>query len=155
MNRRIYFFLLAIFMLFSSGFLTACKKYEDGPVLSFSSREARVVNEWEAILISRNDIDIDDEFEYIHMNFREPGNNGGVFEWVYKLTGDPTEYKFEGSGPMWELATLDEQIKITYFDDNLGENRLLYFTIVRLTAEELWINYTDDGDRMALRLVPR
>lgn len=151
MNRRIYFFLLAIFMLFSASFLTGCKKYEDGPVFAFSSREARVANDWKAVLISKNDIDIASDFEYIHMTFRD----NGVFEWVYKMTGDPTEYKFEGENPTWELATLDEEIKIEYFDSSAGDTRLLYFDILRLTEDELWFNYVDQGDRIGLRLSPR
>jgi hypothetical protein len=151
MNRRIYFFLLAVFMIFSSAFLSGCKKYVDGPVISFSSREARVINDWKAVLISKNDIDIASDFEFIHMNFRE----NGVFEWFFKLTGDPTDYQFEGKNPSWELASLDEEIKISYFDENVGDDRLLYFNILRLAEDELWITYIDNGDRMGLRLSPK
>ncbi len=151
MNRRISFFLLAVILLFSSAYLSGCKKYEDGPVIAFQSRETRVINDWKAFLISKNDIDIKTDFEYVHMSFRE----NGVFEWFYKLTGNPTEYKFEGKDPRWELATLDEQIKITYLDESVGDDRLLYFDIKRLASDELWINYIDNGDRMSLRLSPR
>ena len=151
MKRRIYLILLAVSMLFTSAYLTGCEKYPDGPSISFTSREARVTNNWEAILISKNDIDIKQDFDYINMDFAENGN----FTWTFKLPDDPTVYKFEGSNPVWELATLDEQIKISYFDNSVGDNRLLYFTILRLTSDELWINYIDNGDQMSLRLSPR
>ncbi len=130
--------------------LPACKKYEEGPVISFTPREERVTNAWQAQVISRNDIDETVDYEYMYLNFQ---SNGSV-EWLYKRTDDPTEVKFEGN-PTWELATLDAQIKVTYTEDGTFLTRLLYFDILRLKEDELWLNYTFDGDNHSLRLIPR
>ena len=102
------------------------------------------------IVMTANDIDIASDYEYIEMNFME----NGKLLWKYKLTGDPTEYNFEGD-PEWELATLDEEIKITYFDDNAGDERLLYLNVLRLTADEFWFTYIDNGDRIGIHLNPK
>jgi hypothetical protein len=146
MNRIIAFSLLLLLTT-----LISCQKYEDGPAISFRSAETRVTNDWQVLLISKNDIEITSDYEYIHMNFKA----NGLFEWFYKLSGDPTEYKFEGKDPRWEMATLNSQIKVTYFDEAVGADRLLYFEIFRLTSDELWVNYIEDGDRYSLRMAPR
>ena len=137
-------------MLVLGSLLPACKKYDEGPVLSFTSREERVINTWQAQIISRNDIDETVEYEYMYLTFQ----SSGVVEWTYKRLDEPSEFKF-GSNPKWELATLDEQIKVTYVDDVIFSDRLLYFDILRLKEDELWLDYVFDGDNHSLRLIPR
>lgn len=125
---------------------TSCRKYEDGPTLSFLSREARVVNDWVAEDITRNDIREFTKFESYSMNFTE----GGRATWTYKRVGEP-EVSVAAD---WELATVDEEIKLTFDtpDPVSGQKRLLYMEIRRLTDDEMWLSYLTDGDYFDVKL---
>lgn len=134
--------LLSLAMLGSMG----CRKYEDGPTFSFRSREVRVVNDWVANDITRNDIREFIQYETFTMNFTE----GGRLTWQLKKVGEPmTEITAD-----WELASVDEEIKLTLDtpDPVSGQQRLLYLGIRRLTNEEMWITYLTDGDYYDIKL---
>lgn len=138
--------------------LSSCRKYEDGPTISFRTKNARVTNVWKMESISRNDLDESDRYEFMTWNFQEPNSDGiGQLEWSYRIAGDTSDIIFPAA--TWELATLKEQIKLSYVDvvDPVGpviETRLLYLDIRRLLEDELWIMYRIDGDDYFVRLAP-
>lgn len=140
--------LTLIFALLATSFLPSCKKYDDGPVFSFTSREERVTNDWSAVLVSRNDLDETKLYEFMHLDFK----SGGQFEWKVKKIGDATDSTLTAT---WELATLDSQIKLSYADPVTSEPKLLYFDIKKLKEKEMWLDYLYDGDRYHLQLQPR
>lgn len=138
--------------------LSSCRKYEDGPSVSFRSKQARVTNVWKVVSISRNDLDETDRYAFMTWNFKEPNARDiGQLEWIFRIAGDTSDVSFPAS--TWELATLKEQIKLTYSDviDPIGpvvETRLLYLDIRRLKDDELWLEYRFEGDDYFLRLSP-
>ncbi|MDB4285990.1 lipocalin family protein [bacterium] len=147
---------VALFFVLTS-ILTSCNRYPDGPGISFRSKEERVTNTWQAQLISRNELDETKDYEYMTLNF----NSNGTFEWVAKKIGD-NEEKLSTT---WELASADNQIKLSYNDGSpVNPDKLLYFDISRLKEDELWIDYVGtmeedgvfltDGDNFSLRLIP-
>ena len=103
---------------------SGCKRYEDGPVISFKSRDARVENTWKAAVFSRNDLDELDEYEYMNVTV-----TGDQFLIQAKLNGDDSVYTFDAT---WELASLDRQIKTTFPSPVTNEDALLYFDIFKL-----------------------
>ena len=139
---------LLAFSLLAGTFFSSCKKYEDGPVISFKSPEARATNNWQAELISRNEIDVTRNYEYMHMDLK----SGGEFVWTAKLIDDAQDSTFNGT---WEMATLDQQIKVDYIDPVSFEPRLLYFDIRKLKSDQMWLDYIWKGNKYALRLIPR
>ncbi|MEM6263442.1 MAG: hypothetical protein AAGI38_13095 [Bacteroidota bacterium] len=145
-QRPLFLSILAILMVLS-GLTIGCRKYEDGPTISFRSRSERVMNNWQAVLISRNDIEETQRYDYMHLFFRD--NN--TFEWKFKERDSVNEEIFLSS---WELATNDLQIKLTYLDETTGQERLLYFDVLRLKEDELWLDYVRDGDYHSIRLAP-
>ncbi len=138
--------------------LSACRKYEDGPSVSFRSKAARITNVWKIQSLSRNNLDETDRYAFMTWNFQEPNTNKiGQLEWSYRMAGDSADIIFPPA--TWELATLKEQIKLTYAGviDPIGpviETRLLYLDIRRLKEDEMWLEYRLDGDDYFVRLSP-
>jgi len=145
-------FMLCLSAMFS---LSACRKYEDGPSLSFSSKESRVVNDWKAVGFARNDITEINDYENITMSFSEIAGDDeedfGDFTWTTRLKNDTTDWSFSAK---WQFATLKKQIKLSYTDSTLNEDRLLYMDILRLKKDEMWLNYQIETDYYHIRLVP-
>ena len=137
----IWVILLSMAVLFSS-----CRKYEDGPTISFISKTERVSNNWKVVSLFRNDIDETNDWAKYNMNFTKEGK----ITWTTQLEGG-TEVVQTGT---WELASVKEQIKITFDEKDpvSGLTRLLYMDILRLTEDELWISFLTEGDYYDLRL---
>jgi hypothetical protein len=144
-------------ILLTVSLLVGCKRYEDGPVLSFKSRTERVKNDWKANVFSRNDLNELDQYEYIHLTVTD---NQFLIE--AKPKDDTLVYSFDAG---WELASLDRQIKTSFESPVTNQEALLYFDIFRLTEDELWLEYvgtksldlpyTMTNNRYILRLEPR
>lgn len=130
----------------------SCRKYEDGPVFSLRSKKSRVVNDWQAALISRNDFDILSEVDTFSLSFTDSGN----FSWTLKMNTDTASIEIEGN---WEFAKVKEAIRLEYesFDSVLlvpGE-RLLFMDIRRLKEDEMWVEYLWEGDEYFVQLFPQ
>ncbi|RMG71354.1 MAG: hypothetical protein D6722_07010 [Bacteroidetes bacterium] len=136
-----YLFLFGLVVLLGSVSLSGCRKYEDGPSFSLLSKEARIVGNWVARSFFRNDLDELDDYSVYNIQFTAAGR----MIWRIQLVGQDV---VETVGD-WELANVKEAIKITFDEKDpvSGETRLLYMEIRRLTADELWVNFTDiNGD---------
>lgn len=121
--------------------LSGCRKYEDGPTISFQSKEARLADNWVARTLFRNDLDELDRYAVYNLIL----NRNGRMTWRIQPTGGDL---VEVAGD-WELANVNEAIRITFDEKDpvSGETRLLFMDIRRLTADEFWVNFTDiEGD---------
>ncbi|MDX1906600.1 MAG: hypothetical protein SF053_06150 [Bacteroidia bacterium] len=125
--------------------MAGCTKYEDGPAISFRSRESRLAQNWIATQVFRNQIDESSQYLVYNMIF----DKGGRLNWRIQT---PTTPLVE-SGSAWEFAVVDEQIKLT-LDPVNGETKLLYIEIRRLTGDELWIHFLTEGDYYDVRFRP-
>lgn len=150
MKHLHWFFLSSLALLLALGGLGGCQTYEDGPLLSLRSKRARVVNNWQPYLISRNDLDERAEYTRFELDFTD----GGEFSWRSQtIDGDTTA--LDGT---WELSSANRQIKLTYLvpaDSVSVKERLLYMDILRLKEDDLWLDYFHEGDYHSLRLSPR
>ncbi len=141
---------LVIFLMGIITFTSSCKRaYEDGPSISFVSREARVINNWHATKILRNDYNADSLFDKFEMNFEKGGTTpeGGNFKWTTRLKGDTTNLVSEGK---WKFATKERQIRI----EVNGSPNLLYMDITRLKNQEMWIKYQIENDYFTIYMNP-
>ena len=124
----------------------SCRKYEDGPNFSLRSKEERVVNNWQAQSVFRNDLDETGQYTAFSMVFERNGR----LTWVV----DPDATDPVTVGASWELTSLNLQIKLTFDEKDpvSGETRLLYMDIRRLTETEMWLSYLFEGDYYDLKL---
>lgn len=129
--------------------LPACRKYEEGPLLSIRSREKRVENAWKAQTVTRNGYDITLRYDFYHIDFK----SGGGFS--QKAKDSQTGIEAEDSRPKWALASNDLQIRLTY-SNKLGKDSVyLFMDVKRIANDNLRLSYVLDGDSYTLNLVPR
>ncbi|MEL6672569.1 MAG: hypothetical protein AAFR61_10270 [Bacteroidota bacterium] len=137
--------ILVIGLLAVSLSTTSCRKYEDGPTFSLRSKTARVVNDWKAFLVARNNIEETELYNVYDMAF----NENGTMSWTIQLAADSVTATVNAD---WELASVKEQIKLTFKDTpTAGETTLLYMDILRLMEDEIWLRFLSDGDYYDVR----
>ncbi|PLX13764.1 MAG: hypothetical protein C0594_00855 [Marinilabiliales bacterium] len=144
MKISTYFFLILIFGL------TGCKKYEDGPWISLTSKEKRIVGEWTT---NKNEIELTWKLK----------ENKDFIENAYK---SEEEFYYSRNGK-WDFDNNKEMLLINaifsrtsdfyYFDENGNEieyndNGTLQimqpefqYKIYRLTKDELWIGNSTEA----------
>lgn len=144
-----YTFLVLLVLGFMS-VATSCKRaYEDGPSISFVSREARVINNWQSTKILRNDFDANNTYDKFNLNFEKGGTtaDGGNYKWTVRYKGDTTDFVTEGK---WKFATKERQIRL----EANGTTQLLYMDITRLLNQEMWVKYQIDNDYFTVYMAP-
>ncbi len=128
--------------------VSGCRKYPDGPTISFISKNERVSNSWRTSFIFRNNIDETARYAIYEIVFTK----SGTFTWSIMPDGALTPFVLTGT---WELASVKEQIKLSYFDQAAGQERLLYMDILRLYEDSMWVSFISEGDNYDLKLIPR
>ena len=134
---------------------TACKKYEDGPGLSFRSKKKRIANTWKALSFHKNGVDSTMYYisEGSELNLEEDGT---VSLTIYQNLGNPDTVNAEGR---WELHEKDKAFALILTDLKTNEVDTTAWWIARLKEKEFWLREDDnDGDGNfdeELRLVPK
>lgn len=130
--------------------MASCKRYEDGPLISFRPAESRVENDWSASLVSRNEITETQFYCRFDINF---GEDKG-FDWtVLEANTDDTETEvYQGT---WVLID-KQQIRMEFNPGSSPSDNVetLLMDISRLKEKEMWVSYILEGDRFFLHLEP-
>ena len=117
--------------------LSGCKKYEDGPGFSLSSKKARLSADWEFKKVLINSLDVTSDFFDYSWEIKKDGG--------FKLVSGG----FIESGK-WEFVSNKEAIDFDYSDGYIER-----YNIKRLTSKELWIENIEDGDTLYLELTAK
>jgi hypothetical protein len=124
---------LAILMLIASATIfSGCKKYEEGPGLSFRSKKARLVNTWEIEQYIENGVDKTAEQKADEDWEMEIQDDGDVIIIVTDKQNPSNVDKEEGK---WSLKNDDEQLEMVF------PSGIQTFDITRLKSDELWFIY--------------
>ena len=114
--------------------LSCCKKYEDGPGLSLSSKKSRVTADWQFKKVLYNSVDETSSF----LDFTWEMKKDGQFNMVSNGNIDHGK---------WDFA-LDKEALDFRYDDGTIER----YNIKRLTAKDLWMELIDSGDTVYVEL---
>jgi len=114
--------------------LSGCKKYEDGPGLSLSSKKSRVVANWEFKKVKVSSVDVTSAF----LDYTWEIKKDGQFNMVSNGNIDHGK---------WDFA-LDKEALDFRYDDGAIE----IYNIKRLTAKDLWMEFIDSGDTLYVEL---
>lgn len=122
------------------GFMTlgtqSCKKYEDGPMISLRSREARIANNWKVENYKKNDVD----YTTFVTDYSEVFSKDGNYSYNWGV--------FAGNGT-WALQNNDQEIKIT---GNSNQATTTLF-ILKLEEKTFWYYYMDGDDKKEFHMI--
>lgn len=126
---------------------SGCKKYEDGPYLSFKSRTDRVSNTWKVEKVLKNDEEITVAFNQDLPDLRITFSTNGSLTRNVKVNGTP--YTVTGQ---WAFQSDDEEIHITIDTQFYTEDSV--WVILKLMEDELWVNYSINKDVYEVHFTP-
>jgi hypothetical protein len=114
--------------------LSGCKKYEDGPGLSLSSKKSRVVANWEFKKVKVSSVDVTSAF----LDYTWEIKKDGQFNMVSNGNIDHGK---------WDFALDKEGL-----DFRSDDGSLVRYNIKRLTAKDLWMESVIFGDTIYIEL---
>ena len=131
---------------------TGCKKYEDGPMISFRSKKERVVNNWKVITYKFNGQVEGLDGEEIWFDFNED-NTGKLTDKVPDEYGDVDVYEDTFK---WRFNGDKTKLILTYNDgDTYDSGDEEKYTIFELRESSMHLRLTDGSDREDYYLIPR
>ena len=122
----------------------SCKKYEDGPGISFKSRKERVANDWRVSRAYNGSADVTADFDQFNVSFDKDG--AANLEATYVFLGFDYQYSTSGT---WSLEDKDQKLKVNFEDDDADAT----YVILKLEEEDMWLR--EDGTDLELHLSPR
>jgi len=128
-NLKILLFVLSVSLFIISG----CKKYEDGPYLSFKSKMKRLEGEWRLVYLNGDDV-----FSVppkLYFKFEEDGT------FTRTEVDDNGTVSYKGTW-IWESRKEIIGVDLRY-PDNIER---IDYRISKLTADALWIEDNDIND---------
>lgn len=143
MKRLVILMLIAL----TTTLLPACKKYEDGPYISFVSRKERVVNAWKIDKVYKNDEEITEAYKNEYPNL----------VWIFSGNGDVVKtYDLLGisnsTTGRWGLRSDDEELYYT-LNSTLGIEDEYIWTIQKLMQDSFWVTYVEGKDTFEFRFI--
>lgn len=124
--------------------LSSCKKYEDGPMVSFRSKEQRMANTWKVEKATENGNDVTSDYDQYDLQLFSDGD--AKLAAVYTLGDFTFEYETDGT---WDFSDDKEELELNMENDQADKT----YQILRLKEEELWLR--EKGQEVELHLIPR
>lgn len=123
--------------------LTSCNKYEDGPVLSFVSRNERVANTWKMDKAIENGVDVTSNYDRYVVTLTKSGS--ASFTAHFSLLSLEYDYVTNGT---WSFESNDDKLKLDYENDLVDAT----YVILKLKENELWLR--QENTELELHLAP-
>jgi len=130
---------LAVVIVFTGLILLSiqsCKKYPDGPTISFTSRTERVANTWKVDNYKVNGAD----FTSLLSSYTETYTKGGGYSYSWGL--------LSGTGT-WVFQNSDAEIRITGTENQSSVT--LY--ILKLEEKQFWYYIMDGSDKKEYHMI--
>lgn len=142
MKKVVLFSFLAAFSVIG---ISSCQPYEDGPSISFRSKEERVVNSWKVKYAFEDEKDISLRYKDIeyHLDYE------GLLEIHTAVDSDSVAIQ-KG---FWDMYDKGESIRFDYTDPAVFPDRN-HYQILRLTEKEMWVWDLDDTLGLEIRFEP-
>ncbi|HET7818811.1 MAG TPA: hypothetical protein VFL70_05845 [Bacteroidia bacterium] len=114
-----------------------CKKYPDGPMISFHSKTERVANTWKVDNYKVNGND----YTSLVTDYRETYSKDGNYSYSWGM--------INGTGK-WAFQNKASEIKLTG-TSNQADHTLI---ILKLEEKQFWYYYIDGSDKKEFHLIP-
>lgn len=144
MKNALFAFLAVLFV---SGVFTSCRKYEEGPNISFRTKEARVTNNWKVESALVNGV------EEAQTPYWEKQKHYFYRNKTYSVTIiDPKTLEARNINGTWTLYDNDRKLSITTKNYTGNIDSTTDYNIVKLFNRQFWIRKTDNT--LELHFIP-
>ncbi len=116
--------------------LQSCNKYEDGPLISLTSRTERVANTWRVDNYKVNDTD----YTSLFSDYTETFTKGGDYSYSWGI--------ISGSG-VWTFQNSDKEIQLA----GINNQNSHILVILKLEEKAFWYYYMDGNDKKEFHMV--
>ncbi len=123
---------------------TGCKKYDEGPLISLTSRTERIANTWVIDNATADGGDVTSDFDNYVLTMTTSGS--ATLLATYTVFG--ADFTFDTNGT-WTLQNDDEELVLDFENDAADGT----YQIRRLTETQLWLHKV--GDDLELHLKPQ
>lgn len=120
----------------------ACKKYEDGPLISIIPKAERVANTWIVEKAYSDNQDVTEDYDQYELYLTKDG----AAELTAKYTVFGTTFESQTNGT-WEFTNDKENIKFDYQDDDFDSE----YIILKLTEREFWLRQVGQDIELHLK----
>lgn len=145
MNRNV--FVLLGWVMILAFFFTSCRKYEEGPNISFRSKEARIRNNWAIESITVNGVEHSKEPFYSKQK-HYMYENGKYITTVY----DPVTLELNNIDGEWLLLDNARVLALSQYNYTGNVDTTVEYNILKLFEKQLWLRSLDN--RIEMHLVP-
>jgi hypothetical protein len=116
----------------------SCRKYEEGPDISFMSKQYRLYGYWTMEKWIENNAEQSSELQFHHQfGFAKDGT------YYYSFYDPPSGYTINFTGT-WEFRHQKQQL-VLGLDDPINGMEYQVWDILRLTSKELWLETVSPG----------
>jgi hypothetical protein len=116
----------------------SCRKYEDGPGISFLSKKNRLYGYWNMEKWIENHVEQTSQLQFQHkFGFAKDGT------YYYSFYDPPSGYTINFMGT-WEFKNQKQQL-VLGLDDPINGMEYQVWDILRLTSKELWLESVSPG----------
>jgi hypothetical protein len=116
--------------------IQSCKKYEEGPLISFTSRTDRVANTWKVDNYKVNG----DDYTSLVAGYTETFTKSGDYSYNWGI--------ISGTGS-WAFKNNDAEIQLTGIENQASHT----LVILKLEKKQFWYYYMDGNDKKELHLI--
>jgi len=116
-------------------FMASCSKFEDGPAISFRSKENRLTGKWKLTKWTEKGVDVTDSMSIGDGLYYEFSDNGSVV-----ISVGPTP-PIEGTWLMEETNVIMDLQLVSEFGNYIDKDTLM---LKRLTNKEMVVFYDDE-----------
>lgn len=115
-------------LLICTTIINGCKKYEEGPGLTFKTAKGRITNEWKYKQTVYNGQAPTNGYQQYGMS-TYPGDNIDIKK--------DESYVAESTSGKWSFSSDKESLTLTPNGSSSSDT----YTIVKLTSKEMWLEY--------------
>ena len=130
--------LLILFTALLTMSFEGCKKYPEGPLISFRTRTARVAQSWKIDNAKKNGSD----YTSFVTSYTETYTKGGDYSYVWGILGGTGKWAFQNS---------DKEIALTGVSNQSSHT----LVILKLEEKSFWYYYIDGSDKYEFHMIPK
>jgi len=128
--------------------LTECKKYPEGPSISFRTKKARIINSWKMSKYLENNVDLTTNFNSVFTNFSFVTSKDEEYKIIKTVSVFSTNLTTTEIGS-WNLASNKKTLNVTPISISAGTlPSTTSFQILKLYENEIWLRSIDSNGKI-------